>query len=155
MPAGVWGVQPQQVLSSWLMRVTDLPEHLYTDAVALWHEAGLTRPWNDAHQDLRRAMRGTESTVLALLDGQRLVGTVMVGHDGHRGWIYYMAVRAEERGRGHGQRLLQACEQWVAARGVPKVQLMVRAGNDVVASFYERLGYERSAVTVLGRRLEG
>lgn len=79
----------------------------------------------------------------------------MVGHDGHRGWIYYMAVRAQERGRGHGQRLLQACEQWVAARGVPKVQLMVRDGNDVIVSFYERLGYERSAVTVLGRRLEG
>ena len=137
------------------MRVTDLPPDRVAEAIDLWHAAGLTRPWNNPHDDLRRAVQGSASTVLACLDDQRLVGTAMVGHDGHRGWVYYMAVRHDERGRGVGRRLLNACEEWVAARGIPKVQLMVRDDNPAAVSFYERMGYERSAVAVLGRRLDG
>ncbi|HEV2071649.1 MAG TPA: GNAT family acetyltransferase [Acidimicrobiales bacterium] len=136
------------------MRVTELPPHLFADAVDLWHEAGLTRPWNDADEDLLRAIGGSASTVLACLDRERLLGTAMVGHDGHRGWLYYVAVRQTERGRGLGRLLVQTCEDWLAARGVPKVQLMIREGNTSAVAFYERLGYERSAVTVVGRRLD-
>lgn len=137
------------------MWITDLPAPLYADAVDLWLEAGLTRPWNNPHDDLLRAMAGAESTVLACLAGQRLLGTAMVGHDGHRGWVYYLAVSDDEQGRGLGRRLMQACEAWVLARGIPKVQVMVREGNQSTVSFYERLGYERSSVAVLGRRLDG
>ena len=135
--------------------VEPLPEHLYGAAVALWHDAGLTRPWNDPATDLHRAMTGTASTVLAALEDDALLATAMVGHDGHRGWVYYLAVTPVERRRGLGRRLVLACEEWARARGVPKLQLMVRADNAPAAVFYERLGYADAQVVVLGRRLDG
>ena len=137
------------------MEIVDLPEHLYADAVALWHEVGLTRPWNDPDADLRRAMDGATSTVLAALDeGGTLSGTAMVGHDGHRGWIYYVAVRPAHQHRGTGRALVHACEEWVRGHGVPKVQLMVRTTNTAVVGFYEALGYADQECVVLGRFLE-
>jgi ribosomal protein S18 acetylase RimI-like enzyme len=98
-------------------------------------------------------VRRPDSTVLASLRDGQLLGTAMVGHDGHRGWVYYLAVREGRRRCGTGRRLMEACEQWTAARGVPKLQLMVRAGNEPVLEFSERLGYQVDEVVVLGPRL--
>ncbi len=137
------------------MEVIELPAHLAGAAVCLWEECGLTRPWNDPAADLQGALRGPESTVLACLDGGRLLGTVMVGHDGHRGWVYYLAVRQASRRHGVGRLLMRASEQWTLARGIPKLQLMVRTANGSVLAFYEQLGYEVNDVVVLGRRLDG
>ncbi len=78
----------------------------------------------------------------------------MVGHDGHRGWVYYLAVTPAEQRRGLGRRLMQGCEEWVRARDIPKLQLMVRTDNTPAAAFYQRLGYAVAEVTVLGRRLD-
>ena len=137
------------------MEIAPLPDALRADAVVLWRAAGLVRPWNDPEADLQRAMAGPDSVVLAALDGGRLLATAMVGHDGHRGWVYYLAVAEDARGRGLARRLMAACEAWVRERGIAKIQLMVRADNREVAAFYEHLGYERSDVAVLGRRLDG
>lgn len=134
------------------VEVTALPEHLSDDAVALWQSTGLTRPWNDPAADLRRALRGPDSTVLAAVEDGWLLGTAMVGHDGHRGWVYYLA--AAERGRGTGRALMAACEQWLRERDVVKLQLMVRRDNEEAAGFYAALGYDVVDVTVLGRRLD-
>jgi ribosomal protein S18 acetylase RimI-like enzyme len=123
------------------------------EAVALWQAAGLTRPWNDAHDDLRRALAGPASTVLAGLDGERLLATAMVGHDGHRGWVYYVAVRAGARGQGHGRAIMAACEAWLAQRGLAKLNIMIRADNGAASGFYAALGYAVSDVVVLQRRL--
>lgn len=136
------------------MDVRELPDELREDAVALWHDAGLTRPWNDPVADLSRALDGPSSTVLAVVD-DGLVGTAMVGHDGHRGWVYYLAVTPSARRSGVGRALMSACERWLADRGVPKIQLMVRSDNQAALGFYERLGYPHVDVTVLGRRLDG
>jgi ribosomal protein S18 acetylase RimI-like enzyme len=134
------------------MTIAELTAGHCADAVALWIAAGLARPWNDPVADLDRALAGPSSTVLAALgDDGGLVGTVMVGHDGHRGWLYYLAVDEARRGEGIGRALVAAAEAWVAD-AVPKVQLMIRADNVAAVAFYERLGYERSDVTVLGRR---
>lgn len=133
-----------------------LPEALFATAVALWHETGLTRPWNDPDGDLRRAMNASSSTVLAALDeAGGLLGTAMVGHDGHRGWVYYLAVAPQEQRRGLGQALVRACEAWVRERDIPKIQLMVRATNRGTIAFYEALGYADAECLVLGRRLDG
>ena len=137
------------------MTTQPLPEHLYADAVALWRQTGLTRPWNDPVADLHRAVQGSASTVLAVVEQGELRATAMVGHDGHRGWVYYLAVVPAEQGRGLGRRLMQACEEWVRARGIPKLQLMVRTVNAPAAAFYERLGYTDDQVVVLSRRLDG
>lgn len=81
----------------------------------------------------------------------RLIGTVMVGHDGHRGWVYYLAVDPARQGEGIGRALMAAAETWLAQRGIPKVQLMVRATNASVVAFYERLGYDDQECLVLGK----
>jgi ribosomal protein S18 acetylase RimI-like enzyme len=122
-------------------------------AVALWEEAGLTRPWNDPRADIRLALAGPASTVLAgRIDG-RLVATAMVGWDGHRGWLYYLAVAKTARRRGLGARMVRAAEDWLAARQAPKLQLLVRAENQAVVAFYESLGYRRGDVVMLQRVL--
>lgn len=124
------------------------------DAVALWTEAGLTRPWNDAAGDFLRAVAGPASAVLGVRDGGELVGSAMVGHDGHRGWVYYLAVAASARGRGLGKELMGAAEAWLVERGLPKIQFMVRSDNTAVLDFYDHLGYAKQDCLVLGRRLD-
>jgi len=134
--------------------VADLPESLIPAAVSLWHRTGLTRPWNDPEQDLRRALDGPSSTVLAARDaGGDLLGTAMVGHDGHRGWVYYLAVEPQAQRQGLGRVLMAASEDWLRERHVPKLNLMVRSTNAGVVRFYEAIGYEDGEVVVLGRFL--
>jgi ribosomal protein S18 acetylase RimI-like enzyme len=138
------------------VRIFNLPTDRADDAVALWHASGVTRPWNDPHADLRRALAGPASTILAAQDDDGvLLGTAMVGHDGHRGWLYYLAVQTEVRRTGLGRQLVDASERWLRERGVPKANLMVRTSNSSVVAFYEALGYEDGDVVVLGKFLDG
>ena len=123
--------------------------------VALWQRCGLTRPWNDPDSDLATALKIATSTVLVATDGEQLTGSVMVGFDGHRGWVYYLAVDPETRRAGLGRALMAAAETWLRERGAPKLQLMVREGNEAALGFYAALGLEVQPVVVLGRRLDG
>ena len=122
--------------------------------VALWHAVGVTRPWNDPLTDFERALAGPASTVLGVRADGSVIGTVMVGHDGHRGWVYYLAVAPSVRLQGLGTRLMAAAEEWLRASGAVKAQLMVRRTNRDVRRFYATLGYEPSDVEVLARWLE-
>lgn len=120
---------------------------------ALWEACGLTRPWNDPQRDARLAIEGATSTILGLRDGDALVASVMTGFDGHRGWIYYLAVAPDRRREGLGRLLMAAAEAWLRDRGAPKLQLMVRASNEEALGFYESLGLERQEVVTLGKFL--
>jgi ribosomal protein S18 acetylase RimI-like enzyme len=119
--------------------------------IALWRACGLTRPWNDPDADFARAVGGASSAVLVARDGDTLAGSVMAGFDGHRGWVYYLAVADGHRRRGVGRALMAAAEDWLQARGAPKIQLMVREDNEAALGFYEALGMERQKVVTLGR----
>jgi hypothetical protein len=77
------------------MRIEELDETFVEHAAVLWESVGLTRSWNDPRQDFLRALRGETSGVLGALDGDALVGTAMVGADGHRGWVYYVAASGD------------------------------------------------------------
>ena len=77
----------------------------------------------------------------------------MAGHDGHRGWVYYLAVRQDKQRTGLGRVLMSACEEWVRGQGIAKIQLMVRHTNRSALAFCEELGYQDADVTVLGRFL--
>ncbi len=126
-----------------------------TDAlVALWDACGLTRAWNDPRKDIEFARGGTASDVLVgTVDGVVVV-SVMVGHDGHRGAVYYVAVAPERQGTGLGRAVMAAAGDWLKARGVWKLNLMVRRENSGAIGFYEGLGYEESEVVVLAKRLD-
>ncbi|GGF87709.1 GNAT family acetyltransferase [Azorhizobium oxalatiphilum] len=123
--------------------------------IALWQACELTRPWNDPHADITLAKRGPHSTILVARDGATLAGSVMVGHDGHRGWMYYLAVSPAHQRKGLGRILVAAAEDWLRARGVPKVMLLVRPDNEKVRGFYDALGYQDEPRTVFSRRLDG
>ena len=125
------------------------------EVIALWQACGLTRPWNDPAADFARATGGAASAVLVLREGPSLAASVMVGHDGHRGWVYYLAVAPGRRRAGLGRRMMAAAEIWLRAQGAPKLQLMVREDNEAALGFYEALGLERQPVVTLGRFLSG
>jgi ribosomal protein S18 acetylase RimI-like enzyme len=121
--------------------------------ISLWHEVGLTRPWNDPGRDIDRASGAWPHLfVVAERDGA-VVGTAMAGYDGHRGWVYYLAVAPESQGRGIGRALLAEAESRLAALGCPKVMLMVRRGNESARGFYGTLGYGVDEVETFGKRL--
>jgi len=123
-------------------------------AVALWQACGLTRPWNDPAGDFRSAVEGATSAILLLRDESGLAASAMVGFDGHRGWVYYLAVAPDRRREGLGGRMMAAAEAWLRDRGAPKIQLMVREDNHAALGFYESLGLERQKVVTLGRFLD-
>ncbi len=116
--------------------------------LALWETCGLTRPWNPPEGDLNRALAGPSSAILVAVDGADVIGSVMVGDDGHRGWVYYLSAQPERRHAGIGRTLMTAAEDWLRARGVRKLELMVRDTNTAVLGFYEQLGYVREPVAV-------
>jgi ribosomal protein S18 acetylase RimI-like enzyme len=122
--------------------------------VALWERVGLTRPWNDPRKDIARKLRVQRELFLVAVEGTRLVGTVMAGYDGHRGWVNYLAVDVDCRRRGLGRQLMSDAEAGLRSLGCPKINLQVRAENREALAFYERLGFTRDAVVTLGKRLE-
>jgi len=121
--------------------------------IALWESAELTRPWNNPVDDFNRAINGVTSEVFISEIEYVINGTVMCGYDGHRGWIYYLAVSESERGRGVGSALLQKCEEWLASIGAPKILLMVRSSNHSVQEFYSKAGYKVEETSVMGKFL--
>ncbi len=123
--------------------------------VALWRACGLTRPWNDPDADFDRAIAAHDATVLLVRNGGALTASVMVGWDGHRGWVYYLAVADAQRRRGWGRALMDAAADWLKARGCPKIQLMIRDDNADALRFYEALGLARQPVVTMGRFLDG
>ena len=117
-------------------------EDMDVDAVVtLWADSGLLRPWNDPRHDIAFARQSANSTVLVGTEGTVIVATAMIGHDGHRGWLYYIASAPSKRGQGIGRLIVETAERWLADRGIWKVQLLVRSGNHPVEAFYEKLGY--------------
>jgi ribosomal protein S18 acetylase RimI-like enzyme len=122
--------------------------------LALWQICGLTVPQNDPAADFRVALGKPNSDILVARDGSgAVIASVMVGHDGHRGWIYYVAVLPDWRGGGLGRALMDAAESWLARHGLPKAQLMIRDTNLAVRAFYERLGYQAVPRVVLQKAL--
>jgi ribosomal protein S18 acetylase RimI-like enzyme len=122
--------------------------------VALWEAAGLTRPWNDPHKDIARKLRVQPEGLLVAVAGTEIVGTVMAGYEGHRGWINYLAVLPTHRRAGVGRALMAEAERMLAAAGCPKVSLQLRSTNRGAIGFYAALGYTQDDVISLGRRLE-
>lgn len=122
--------------------------------VELWRACELVTSYNDPAADFRFARAGACSDVLVGEDAAgRIGGSVMVGHDGHRGWLYYVAAARHARGSGIGRQMVQAAEEWLRQRGVVKVQLMVRETNTKVVPFYERLGFEVAPRVVMSKWL--
>lgn len=122
--------------------------------VELWRACDLVASYNDPSADFRFASAGACSDLLVGEDESgQIIGSVMVGHDGHRGWLYYVASTPHSRGSGIGRQMVQAAEEWLRQKGVVKAQLLVRETNTKVVSFYEHLGFEVAPRVVMSKWL--
>lgn len=121
--------------------------------IALWKACELTRPWNDPAADYQMALMTETSDILLARKEDALIASVMVGFDGHRGWVYYLAVAPEHRRDGLGRIMMAEAEKWLKDRAAPKIQLMVRDDNAQAIGFYKALGYETQPVVTIGKRI--
>jgi ribosomal protein S18 acetylase RimI-like enzyme len=121
--------------------------------IDLWQRCGLVVPWNDPRRDIALKLQvNPELFLVGTLDG-RVVATVMVGYDGHRGWINYLGVDPDVQRHGFGRRIMDVAEAKLRERGCPKVNLQVRSSNAGVIAFYERLGFRVEDRVSMGKRL--
>jgi ribosomal protein S18 acetylase RimI-like enzyme len=121
--------------------------------IALWEAAGLTRSWNDPRKDIERKRSVQRERFLVGTHDGAVMASIMIGYDGHRGWINYLAVAPAHRGRGHARALMREAERLLAEAGCPKVNLQVRSTNASVIGFYRAIGYLQDDVVSFGRRL--
>ena len=136
------------------MQIRPFDEADTETVVALWERCGLTRPWNDPRRDIERKLTVQRELFLVGVDAEEaLVATAMAGYDGHRGWVYYVAVEPDRRGEGFGRQLMAEVERSLEAMGCPKANVQVRTGNERVRAFYERLGYTVDEAFGMGKRL--
>ena len=125
-----------------------------TDAVIdLWQLANLTHPNNDSALDIKRKMNDSPWGFLVAMDGKTIIGSIMVGYDGHRGWINYLACHPNHRRHGVAKSLMNEAKKLLLERGCPKINLQVRSGNESAVKFYESIGYLDDNVTSFGLRL--
>ncbi len=156
-----------------MMRIRPYQPGDLAGLVALWEACGLTRPWNDPATDIAFCVASPTAALLVGWDEpardaqaagaaatgatrtapDKPIASVMVGHDGHRGWVYYVAVDPTQQGKGLGAQLMAEAEAWLKARGAPKLHLMVRSTNAQAIGFYERLGYQTEPVATMSKWL--
>ena len=131
----------------------------YDQVVALWRDCGLLRPWNDPAKDIALCRQTASSELLVGTlgknkDSETIVAAVMAGSDGHRGWLYYLAVDRKFQRNGFARAMVRYAEDWLAGQGIRKVELMIRDDNEPVRTFYERVGYETEPRIVMSRWLK-
>jgi ribosomal protein S18 acetylase RimI-like enzyme len=132
---------------------------VYQDAdeasiIALWKEVlPDSAPHNDPATAIRKKLAVERDLFfVAVVDGI-VAGTVMGGYDGHRGWVYSVAVTPKHRRKGIGAALIRHLEAALVARGCLKINLQVRRSNAGVIPFYESLGYSVEEIVSMGKRM--
>lgn len=126
--------------------------------IALWQRCGLVRAWNDPAKDIARKLAVQPELFGVMVDERpghegAVLGTVMAGYEGHRGWINYLAVDPAAQRHGLGRALMNWAEARLAEAGCPKINLQVREGNEPVLGFYAAIGFTSDGVVSLGKRL--
>jgi ribosomal protein S18 acetylase RimI-like enzyme len=137
------------------LTVKPIEDRDIAEVIGLWQRCGSTRSWNDPARDIALARKDANATVLLGRHDGALVASVLVGHDGHRGWVYYVTVDPDHRFKGFGRAIMSAAEYWLRARGIEKLQLMVRGDNAEVHAFYQSLGYFEQERVVFAKWLDG
>ena len=137
------------------LSITAIEDSDIAEVIALWQRCGSTRAWNDPAGDIALARREANATVLLGRNEGAVVASVLVGHDGHRGWVYYVTVDPDCRYKGYGRAIMSAAENWLRARGIQKLHLMVRGDNLQVRAFYESLGYYDQERVIFAKWLDG
>lgn len=139
------------LMTRWVIR--DFGEHDRTAVIELWRACDLVRPWNDPDLDIDRNVATHGARLLVATIDNQVVGSVMAGYDGHRGWINYLAVDRNHRGQRLGEHLMDHAVRYFGEIGCPKINLQIRSDNADAIAFYERLGFTVEDVVSMGKRL--
>lgn len=123
------------------------------EIIELWNRCGLIRSWNDPHKDIARKLAMQPEWFFVGLLKDTIISSVMAGYDGHRGWLYYLAVDPDHQGKGYGRKIVDEAEKALRAAGCPKINLQVRTSNTRVIEFYKRIGFIEDEVLSMGKRL--
>ena len=128
------------------------------DVLALWAQAFPEyampgKPQRDPRLSIRNKLAMQPEFFFVGMLEERLIGTVMVGYDGHRGWMYSLAVAEDQRGNGYARALVRHAEHALAAIGCPKLNLQIMANRPETQAFYAKLGYQMDEVVSFGKRL--
>jgi len=122
--------------------------------IDLWDRCGLLRPWNNPVKDIGRKLNANPDWFLVAVVRNKIAGSIMIGYEGHRGWINYLAVEPSLRRQRIGRRLMEEAEMLLQKAGCPKINLQIRSTNSEAAGFYVSLGYVRDDVISLGKRID-
>ena len=122
--------------------------------VSLWNMCKLTVPWNNPYKDIARKLKVQAELFLVGYLEDKLIVSVMAGYDGHRGWINYFAVHPDFQAKGYGKQLMDNVENGLRELGCPKINLQIREENDMVLSYYQKLGFVEEKRITMGKRLE-
>ena len=137
-----------------MVEIRPFAEQDEAEVVALWREAFRDVPsWNDPQLDIQRKLSIQRELFLVAVVAGAVVGSAMAGYDGHRGWVYYVAVRSSYRRMGVGATLMQRVESSLFALGCPKLNLQVRSANAGAVRFYRDLGYLEEDRVSMGKVL--
>ena len=121
--------------------------------IELWRKCDLIKPWNNPKRDIERKLKVDPELFLVGLVDNQIVATVIGGYEGHRGWVYYLAVDPTYQRRGLGRQIMGVVEKKILAMGCPKINLQVRANNAAAVRFYENIGYKTEDIINMGRRV--
>ena len=133
--------------------IIEYDERYRNEVIHLWEICDLTRPWNDPGKDIERKLADRTGKLFLLKKGNLILGSVMVGYDGHRGSVYYLAVHPDFQKKNLGSMLMKHSEDFLLTLGCPKLNLMIRTSNLPVIEFYNRLEYQKDEVVVFSKRL--
>jgi len=125
-----------------------------SSVILLWEQCDLLRPWNVPYKDIQRKLLVNPELFLVGVLDEKLIGTVMAGYEGHRGWLNYLAVNPEYQRQGYATALVREVESLLANAGCPKINLQIRASNQAVIDFYHQLGYQVDDAISMGKRLD-
>ena len=122
--------------------------------IQLWQDCGLVAPQNNPIRDIQRKSQVNPEWFLVGLQNDTIVASCMIGYEGHRGWINYLAVAPTEQRKGLAREIMAEAERLLREAGCPKINLQIRATNTAVIAFYESIGFATNSAISMGKRLE-
>ena len=134
------------------MKIRPFDELDQEAVIQLWHDCNLIVAWNDPVKDISRKLLVDRDLFLVVEFDGEIVGTIMGGYEGHRGWINYLAVALEHQRKGYGKQLMLEIEKLLIEKGCPKINVQIRTTNQNVISFYKSVGFACDEVVSMGKR---
>ena len=124
-----------------------------TQVIDLWEKCNLIKSWNDPNKDIDRKLKVNDNLFLIVEFNKVIIGSAMIGYDGHRGSLYYLAVDPKHQRKGVGKMLMKEIEKRLIEVGCPKINIFIRNSNIEVKEFYQSIDYEEQDCLIYGKRL--